>query len=145
MVATGIAEKPGDLTKDAGFDFVSEIGVIGERGKKEYVTTRTVQLYCEPLILSIAFSYAASTINIPRRGTILDLIRDCELTLKQAQPFLQKWFGRAKFVNNKILSLLYKPKEIQFPNISDLKVTPAPFEPMHLSRAAQKTIEAFFK
>jgi len=91
-------------------DLAGEIGYVGEGGKKHTTSGRNVERYLELFNESIAFRYAAAKTTIPKAGTILDELREHQLTLEKLRPVLRTWFARAKYFDQKILSRLAEPK-----------------------------------
>jgi hypothetical protein len=101
---------------------------------------RDIERSWEDMKASVAFSYAASRTSFSESKTVLERLRESELTFEQMRPVLSQWFSRAKYFHLHVLLKLPKAKPKmgplyllrlrRFPDLSKLtvddEVLPAP-------------------
>jgi len=107
LIASGSVTGTRTLSISKGCDLAGTIGIASPNGS-EPASGRHVERMLDDQKSSIAFLYAASNTLLPKVGTVLDQLREHDLTLEQAQPILQQWFARAKYFDTKVLSRLAK-------------------------------------
>jgi hypothetical protein len=133
------------LKIELGCDLAHEIGYLTPQGVRKRPSSRTFQRAWKRCHKSIALSYAAKDIRIPRKGTILDLILASKLSYATAKPLVEQWFGRAKFVHEHLLTLLAKGQsENRFLDLSKLPVAIQSYDAPHFSRSDLTKIKAAY-
>lgn len=130
---------------DHGTALAPDLGVLDDDGELQRPVSRTFERAWESCHKSIALAYAASSMRLPNRGTVLDAILENKLTFKVMQPHFEAWLSRAKFVHEVILaSLAPSGNRARFIDLSALKVAAQSFPAPHFDRSEAKQICAIY-
>lgn len=92
---------------------------------------------------SIAFIYAASTIEIGEK-TLLDEILRAEFKLEVGREYLRQWVGRARYVSDFILSKMPDPSAAKENSYALRSVTAESFDVPSLTTAEVKAVRSVF-
>lgn len=131
LIAEGRVGPPPQRSKIAisvSASVLSELGIpndIGVRVKTE--SSRNVERAWEEFSRSAAFTYAASTLPVPRRGVLLDRIGENAVTWAEVKSIFPKWIARAHYIESEVFSKLARgKKKDRFPDLSNLDISAEP-------------------